>query len=130
VETPSKEVLTILGPPTVFPSLDSISLVRTEASAPIQVLLMTNNAMPDAQALSGLYAQPFDSLIRKNYIFDTHFIYIKILKFFKKKIVFQFVGSDIIQRDIAMKYQIFTPEQFDIIYPLHDDIFEKMKLKK
>lgn len=65
----------------------------------------------------------------KNTIIDTHHIDVILLKILRKKIIFQFVGSDVIQKDLALKYEIFTEEQFTKIYPDHDDIKRKDELK-
>lgn len=55
----------------------------------------------------------------------TYNIDIKILKFLGKKIIMQYVGSDVIQKDKAIDYNIFTEDEFDLIYPDYND--EKRK---
>lgn len=51
----------------------------------------------------------------------TYNLDIKLLKILGKKVVMQYVGSDIIQKDKALQYNIFTEDEFDAIYPRYDD---------
>lgn len=42
---------------------------------------------------------------------------VPILKFFRKKVIMQYWGSDVIQTDVARKIYLWTPEELENLYP-------------
>lgn len=51
-----------------------------------------------------------------------------ILKFFRKKVVMHYWGSDVIQTDLARQYTLFTEEVFQKVYPEVDNEKRRKKL--
>ena len=71
IKIPPSEVLMIAGPSLAFPVLDSIRVIRNNASTPLKLLLMTSQIIPDSTALTELYARPLDLLIGTGHTLDT-----------------------------------------------------------
>lgn len=59
-----------------------------------------------------------------------HNLDLPILIFFKKKVVMEYWGSDVIQTDIALKYTLWTPEDLNKIYPTIDNNKKRKMLTK
>lgn len=70
IKNPPSNALLIKGPSLAFPVLDSISIIRSNVSGPMKLLLMTNVTLPDSISLKKLYAKPLDSLIGTHHTFD------------------------------------------------------------
>lgn len=80
----------------------------------------------------------FISCLFKYDIFHFHFglsllpynLDLKIYRFFNKKTIMHYWGSDIIQTDIAKKYTLLNEKNFDEIYPTINNDKKRERIKK
>jgi glycosyltransferase involved in cell wall biosynthesis len=100
-----------------------------------------NLSLAGKTKINGIFLQIFNFIrcFFKYDIFHFHFggsllprnLDLPILKFFRKKIVMHYYGSDIRRSDIAMNYVYFrTLDELHKIYPEKDDIYKLKKIKE